>query len=340
VALIFGFVRAILPFLILLVVNLNLKYNLDNYTGSVQDIDLSFLKGKYQINNLKISKKTQSSNSPFIDIQNINIFMDYQSLKTGLVRFELFLESPKLFFKDSADESKKDDGKNEAKSNWIDTIESIIPVDIDQIRVRNGYISFQNIDIANKNEIFLKDIEMKVNDIYTKDLSKSSLSIKAKSNGNSDLSVHGLFGILHDQPIMDLNYSLRNFSITEINKLLMKYIPLDFSSGELTLIGEYVSHKDVKAYTNFFFKDLDVIATEQSFKNTSHILYEFASGLYNWLLKNRDNSHLAFTLPYEYKKDKWEFDFSKVFWSSLKNKFDSMEPKLENKLDLSELSQK
>ena len=94
-------IRLILPFIVLKYVNKTLA-NLKDYYGHVEDIDIALIRGAYQINDIKITKKDSSSQKldsiPFFTAREIDLSVEWKAIFKGSVVGEIFVEDPVLNF--------------------------------------------------------------------------------------------------------------------------------------------------------------------------------------------------------------------------------------------------
>jgi hypothetical protein len=103
----------------------------------------------------------------------------------------------------------------------------------------------------------------------------------------------------------------------------------------MSLYGEFISKEgSADGYVKAFLKDTDIVRPKQSMLNTKHLLIELASGISNWFLENDDANQVAALIPFKYRAGKWDVDTREAFWSTIENKFDKMEPGIENVLSL------
>ncbi len=88
-------VRISLPFVVKYDVN-NTLQDLDGYTGSVDDVDLSLYRGAYVIHKLSIQQTGDSIPIPFIDIKKIDLSVHWAALLNGSVVGEVILNWPRV----------------------------------------------------------------------------------------------------------------------------------------------------------------------------------------------------------------------------------------------------
>ncbi len=75
-------------------------------------------------------------------------------------------------------------------------------------------------------------------------------------------------------PRADIDFQVEKFNLSSVNDILF-YIPLDITSGELSVYGEAANAGGKgTGYANIFFRDGDIILDKQRFKTLKHLLYE------------------------------------------------------------------
>lgn len=112
---------------------------------------------------------------------------------------------------------------------------------------------------------------------------------------------------LAKKPRFDIDFSLVKFHPKTINGMLLTYLPLDLTSGELSIYSEVASTKgEVAGYVNVFLKDVDVIAPDQKIKSPR-------------------------------REGKLDIDTNTAFWSSIENNREALPPGFDNSISLKNL---
>jgi hypothetical protein len=328
--------RLALPVIGKAVINNALENKLGVYTGQIKDFDLSLYRGAYQVEGLDIRKKGSKDVNPLIGIGEIDLSISWRALLSGKLACDIRLREPEVQIIDSGNKDKTQLGKEEPKKNWAKVFETIIPIDVENVLVHRGKVLFLNRDLEDPVPVRLEKIALSLQRIQTHNAkTMSPFLFSAVAQGHAYLTIEGKMNLLAEDPQMDLNYQLENFKVQTINKTLRAYVPIDVTQSTMSLYGEFISKEgSADGYVKAFLKDTDIVRPKQSMLNTKHLLIELASGISNWFLENDDANQVAALIPFKYRAGKWDVDTREAFWSTIENKFDKMEPGIENVLSL------
>lgn len=342
-------IRSFLPVIGLHIVNWAMQNKLGDYTGHINDFDLSLWRGSYQLQELEIKKKNGNL-PPLFAAKEIDLQIAWKPLINGEIAAHVMIDSGKVQLVDSTDENKKQitmassdtpnlNPKKGEKPVWKETLDILIPMHIESLDVQNSSISFTNSDLAAPLPIKLTSVELHANDLRTRPSSQaealSPISGRGIFQNDSYISVNGRYDALSELTRADLDIQLKDFAISKANKLLMAYIPLDITNGVLSVYSELaMTAGQTQGYMNVFLKEADVIAPKQKFVSFKHFGMEIISAFANWLLKNNDTKKVATHIGFAKKDSKWDIDGSTAFWSAIQNWQDKLKPGLENSISL------
>lgn len=182
-------------------------------------------------------------------------------------------------------------------------------------------LSVSNIDVDVKNLHFSPDKEWQL----------ANFSVRGLLQGQGKINVTGKLQPLALPPMADVNFTLVDFDLKTLNGLLLKVLPMDITRGKLSAYIEAASEKGYSnGYAKMFFDEIDIVSKPQKFKSGRHFIIEAAAALGNWILKNDKEKSLAINLPFKIKHDSVALNTSEAFWSSIKNKRDELDRKLDN----------
>lgn len=231
--------------------------------------------------------------------------------------------------------------KGEAPT-WQKTLDVIVPMNIESLIVRDSAVYFTNVNLAKPIPVQLENIQFTAENLRTRPSGNiSNLSPiygEALFQKHAPLKIKGRFDALADQSRADIDYELTSFEMRKLNSLLMAYIPIDITKGELNAYGEItMSGGKVDGYVNLFLKDGDIIAPRQKFTSIKHLGYEILSAIGYWFLKNNETKKIATHLEFEKKNNKWDIDGTEAFWSAVRNRTNDLKPGIENSISLTNL---
>lgn len=322
------------------IINRSLANKMGEYTGSIDDFDLSLYRGAYQILGLQIKKKN-SNLQPLIQVREIDISVAWRSLLHKVVTTDITMLDPVIHFADSKDKADKQSGLDEPPSNWQSVADTIFPVKIESFFIHNGAIDFTKTDLKKPLPVKLEKVEFYVEDLRTQSKGTySPFKVKALLQEHADIFAEGKVDILSMPMKGDIDFQMTDFKLNTINQLLLAYIPLDVTKGTFSMYGETVYSGDAKGYVKVFFRDGDIIFKKQDIHGVKHFFLEIIGAFGNWVLQNNKTKSIAAEIPFQYTKGKLDVNASKAFWSAVKNKGEHLSRGIDNKVSLKKSDEK
>ena len=331
VVLILGAIRLLIPVAALTSINYVLRHKNEDYIGHLKDLDLAILRGQITLKNLHLEKKDKPQ-ALQIDVANTKINYSWQKLwdknAVALISIDgvniVMAEIPKL-------KPPKPDEISFAKIRKI-LAESKWSSEISQFSVRNANIKF--VVPEAKGPLSVNRIAVDISNVHlspAKNWQLANVKIESYLQGQGRMLLTGKTQPLANPVMADMNFSIVDFDLKTLNGLLLKVLPMDLTRGKFSA---YIEAASEKAYTNgyakLFFDDIDVVSNPQKIKSGRHFVIEAAAAIGNWVLKNSKEKSVAVNLPFKIKHDNVVVNTSDAFWSTLENKRDELDRKIDN----------
>lgn len=337
--------RIYLPTYIKKQLNSFLYDKVPGYTGQVQDVDVSIIRGAYSIEGFSFKKKKGDVVSPFVYIDDIDISLSWKALFRRRILMDLYVFRPELTFIDSANENKQQLGQGTGFQKWQEVYKKLIPVKLENLKIRQGKISFLNNDTKVPIEIFLGDIKVDAKNINNskkdKDVLVSDFKVSAIAQKHAELSASGSFNVISNPLMFDLNAKLENFKLVSINEFLSAYGPMDLTSGTFNFYTELASkHNKVVGYIKPTFDNVDVIDGKESLNSLRKFGLEVGSAVLNLFFRNGKTISVASKIPIEGDLRKPNLGLWQGFKVALDNAWGSpaVEKKIDNEITIKDAS--
>jgi hypothetical protein len=321
-------VRAALPIVGKYAVNWYLGKRISPYYGHIEDFDLSLHRGAYKFQGFVIEKYREGKTKvldPLIRANEIDVSLAWRALLRGRLLGNLSIEGAQITFLDSQSKDNAQSGL-EGNLDWKGVFVTLVPINIEDLKIRNSTIAFKNTDFKKPIDVYLSQITLDVTNINNSQRKQktifSDLKLSAKLQDQAPITVNGAFDILSKIPAFDMAFTLKNFNLPLINDLLFVYGPVTFTSGTVSVYSEMATKQTrVDGYVKVFFKKLDVIAPREQFKSFKHLFYEIVTTLGNLLLRDSKKHEVAFRVPIEGPITQLNVSTKKAFFSALENAF-------------------
>lgn len=329
-------IRLLIPIVALESINWALANKLGTYDGYVDGVGVSLYRGAYQLEDLQITKK--NSKAPAIlSVDEIDLSLAWLNLLRGDLSGDVTIERAVIHLIDSKTTEKKQLGNDEP--GWQDALNVLIPITIESLKVHNSELYFNNKDLIKDKPVKLSKIEFTATELRTRAHNPSEalspFTLSTVLQEHSHIKADGKVDILAKSPRADINFSMLKFHPDTVNQMLLTYLPIDLTKGELSIYGEAaMSHESLKGYANIFMKDVEVIAPQQKFLSVKHFFIEIIGAFGNWLLENNKTKMVAAHIPFSRDHGKFDIGTSEAFWSAIKNKTEELKPGFENSISL------
>ena len=119
----------------------NRKLNaLNSYDGHIDDLDLSLLRGGYNVKGIEIVKTGSGQPVPFFKGERIEATIEWRSLLHGQLVAEADLFRPQANLVQAETEQQSQLGK---EVNWVEQFKQLFPFRFNTVRVHDGTVTFR-----------------------------------------------------------------------------------------------------------------------------------------------------------------------------------------------------
>ena len=329
--------RLVLPYVVLHLVNKNLAV-MKGYYGHVNDIDLSIIRGAYQIDSIYLNKKDTVTNkqTPFFASKVIDLSVEWKSLFKGSIVGEVVLNDPMLrFTKDKVEP--KDVARD--SSDLKELLDDFMPLRINRCEINNGRIQY--IDEGSKPGV---DIQMTNVHLLAQNLRNSydssavlPASIDAKASVyEGTLTFNAKANPLADSPTFDMSAELKNTNLVKLNDFFKAYAKVDVNKGSFGLYTEAAGkEKQFAGYVKPIIKDLDVLGHEDRKDNIFQKAWEGMVGAVGEVFQNQKKDQLATKIPFQGSLDDPKANVWVTLTRVLQNAFiHAIQPSIDNEINL------
>jgi hypothetical protein len=213
--------------------------NIEGYQGSVESIDVDLYRGAYRIHRLKIYKTAGHIPTPFLDIDTVDLSVQWRALFHGRIVSDIDLYKPIINFAVNKTGKVTQTGEG---TNWTKPIKALAPFDINHVIFKEGKLTYQDFSTTPKVDIYIHHMQGEVSNLRNvEDASKplpSTLVLSGDSIGNGQLKMKGKLNILKKVPDMELATSMENISLPALNNYSNAYVAIDIKEGSLSVYSE------------------------------------------------------------------------------------------------------
>lgn len=204
------------------------------YQGEIADVDIHLWRGAYSVDQLQITKKDQPE-VVFFKAQTIDTSVSWAALLAGKVVADVDLMDAEIHLVD--DET---DDKPEEKSTWRQTVQEIIPLQIDRLNIDNGEIHFHNFTSDPPVHLVFYQLNGEITNLSNADRSEglqyANFDVQGRLLDNADATLSGRLDPLGDFYNFELKLKITGIDLTKLNDVSEAYGNFNFKSGN----GDFV----------------------------------------------------------------------------------------------------
>ncbi len=272
---------------------------LNAYGGHIGDLDLALLRGGYDIKDIEIVKTGSGQPVPFFKADRIEATLEWRSLLHGQLVAEADLFRPQANLVKAESEQKSQLGK---EVNWVDQFKELFPFRFNTVRVHDGTVTFRAPGIQTKDALTARHIDgqltnlTNVADSHKETFARFHFTAKVLDGGSA--KVDGGMDPLAVKPTFDLNLSVKNVQLPQVNPWLTRFIKADAESGEFELYTELAAADGkFKGYAKPVMRDVNIYSSEEPEKNPLKRLWEGLVDVAANIFENRQEDQVAARIP-------------------------------------------
>lgn len=317
--------RLCLPYFVTRYVN-NVLSNLEGYHGSIEGVEISLWRGAYAINKLKIEKTGGDIPVPFVDIEKIDLSVEWEALFEGAIVGEIKLIYPKVNFVAGPTPEESQTG---AEADWTQPIKDLMPLQVNRFEIVRGNISYLDFHAEPKVDISidsLNAVALNLNNA-TDNTEKlpSNLKLTGTSVGGGLLVLNADMNILKEIPDFDANLEFTEVNLPALNDFIKAYGKFDVERGTFNLYSEVMlMNGQFDGYVKPVMVDmkiLDLSEDTKDKKNVFQLVWEGIAELGSEIFENHKEDQVASRVPLQGEIGKVETDVWTTIFTVLKNAY-------------------
>ncbi|QDK36536.1 hypothetical protein DOE51_02435 [Bdellovibrio sp. NC01] len=329
-AVLFIVARIALPLGFLYVINKKLSHDMPTYVGRISNFSISFHRGSYEIDGLRIWRKDRAEYDPIIAVDKIRVSFLTHLFIEKKVLVSVDVDRPRLHIIDSVIKGNQQYGEEQ---NWEKLFEKFIPYDVENIKVADGSIVFVNRDYKKPVQVSIDKISVSIMNLHNTEKVNRKLpgqikmSARLQREGWIRASVQ--FNKDAENPTFNLKADLTSTNLARMNNTFILYGPYYFLRGEMSLFSQvFVNNGAVRGYLTPFFKDVEAVKITWNNRIEKHIFAESIQALGDIVLSNSKRLHgkrYAFSGQMVPGEPRWQ-----AFWTAVRSGFQKNVPGKKN----------
>ncbi|GGK60802.1 DUF748 domain-containing protein [Rufibacter glacialis] len=309
--------RIALPYLVKNYVNKTLE-ELPGYTGYVEDVDISLLRGAYQIDGLVLKEEKGSEKYPFLTIQETDLSIEWKALFKGRLAGEVTMLNPVMNLVTGNAQSSKAAKDDPTIDHWTEVVKDLMPMKINRFEVHNGKLAFIDFSASPDAKLDIHNMELVALNLANVENTggklPSSVKVTGKSIGGGTVKGKMRVNALKRIPDFDSDFQITGVNLTSLNGFIKRYAKFDVERGKLDLYSEVkLMDGQLKGYIKPFFEEVKVLNWKKDKKEGGVLsaVKEAVIGVFAEAAENQKRDQIATHIPItgninNPKTDGWE----------------------------------
>ena len=327
--------RVALPYVIRDYVDKTLD-SIPGYAGYIADVDVALWRGAYSLNKIGLVKKNGERDEPLFSADAIEFSVDWPAIFEGRLVSRIHLAHPELQF---IQRKSKEASQTSVDKSWQQKVNSLIPLQINQLRVSDGLIRYKDETKAPKINLYFSNLALEATNISNtakkSENLPSDLQLDALLLKSGKVKVKGKADFLSEPMEADINASIRSLDLRELNEFTKAYGKFDFEKGSFDMTTELAASKsNYSGYVKTLARGIDVLDLAKESKegdSAIKLLWEGLIGTLMEIFQNQKRDQFAARIPISGSRDQLEIGSWSTIGSILNNAFiQALSPKFED----------
>lgn len=295
--------------------------DMGEYQGKIADVDIHLWRGAYSVDQLEITKKDQPDVA-FFKAQTIETSVSWAALLSGKIVADVDLINAEIHLVD--DET---DDKPEEKSTWRQTVQEIIPLQIDRLNIDNGEIHFHNFTSDPPVHLVFYQLNGEITNLSNTDrnegLEYANFDVEGRLFDNADATLSGRLDPLGDFHNFELKLKITGINLTKLNEVSEAYGNFNFKSGNGDFVMELEAEEaQLTGYAKPVMDNVEIFDLEKDLEDgVFSAAWQAIVGAFGQIFRNEPRDRIATQIEIRGNLDNPDTSAWQAFLAILQNAF-------------------
>ncbi len=318
---------------------------MDGYRGHIDGFDFEVAHLGLSVTGFKIERVSKHTMPvPFIFVDEIDTFIDWNSLIHGKVVGRLIIIRPTINFVEGPTKATTQTG---TEGDWTTTLKKLKTYTINKVEIREGKMAYSDFHSKPQVKLFINNISASVTNLRAVVDKDKKLPSHAELTGNSigggRLTLVANINAIKKIPDFDLNLKFTDINLVALKDFTQAYAGFDFEKGTLSLYGEAAMDSEhIKGYLQPLLEKIKILDYRKDKKEGFfHVIKEAIIGLVFQITKNQTKDRFATKIPFEGDIKDMNVKVFTTILNIFKNEFIKAYPKaIDNTIDIKSVNSK
>jgi len=292
-------VRVAMPYVVKRYANRALA-DMGEYRGHVERVEIFLLRGGYAVRDVEIVKKTsKKEEAPFAKIPRMDLTLQWNALLHGSVVGEAQMYGPVVNLVQSESDESSQLGTG---TNWPAQIRNLFPFRLNVVEIINGLVTFQAPGIEAKDLLTMRDTHIVLRNLTNvqrkNEQAFAEIELDARIMGNAPLKLNGKLDPNQEAPTFDIDLSLENAKLVDVNPWLRRFLKVDAEAGAFSMYTELAAAKGhFEGYVKPILENPKLTSAKEEAQGPLQKAWAALVGLAAKIFENRAEKQVATKIP-------------------------------------------
>lgn len=292
--------RALLPIAAARYVNGQIAV-MGDYRGHVDNIDVALVRGAYELRGLTVAKQgAQPEQQPFLVMPHMDISVKWSDLLDGELVGEIQMHRPvmNMVQGETAEETQLGTGVN-----WVRQVQKLFPFRFNRVEVMGGTLTFRAPGIEQDESLTIRGLEALLTNLTNMEQRNvpnfAGFELRGELGEGTPLAVNGRANPLARQPTFDVNLSLENARLVDVNPWLEEFLNADAEKGVFSMYAELAAADGrFEGYIKPLLEDAEIFRLDEPSSGPLQKAWEALVGVVSGILENPEEDQVATRIPF------------------------------------------
>ncbi len=296
--------------------------DMDDYQGQIADVDIHLWRGAYSVDQLEITKKDQPS-VPFFKADMIDTSVSWASLLKGRVVADVDLIDAEIHLVDEETE----DNTPDTESTWRQSVQEIIPLQIEQLNIENGEIHFHNFTSDPQVHLVFYQLDGEITNLSNADrsdgLEYANFDVQGQVLDSASARLNGRLDPLGDFHNFELKLKITGINLTKLNEVSEAYGNFNFKSGNGDFVMELQAEDaQLTGYAKPVMDNVEIFDLEKDLEDgVFSAAWQAIVGAFGQIFRNEPRNRIATQIEIRGNLDDPDVSAWQAFLAIIQNAF-------------------
>lgn len=271
-----------------------------DYRGHVRNIDVALIRGAYQLHGLTVVKQGAKAEQPFLVMPQADVSIKWSELFDGQLVGEIQIHRPVLNMVQGETAKNTQLGTG---VNWVHQVQKLFPFRFNRVEVMSGTVTFRAPGIEQSESLTLHEVEALVTNLTNVEQRKvanfAGFELRAVFGESTPLSMTGRTNPLARRPTFDVNFSLENARLVDVNPWLREFLNVDAERGVFSMYAEIAAAEGrFEGYVKPILEDPEIFRLDEPSSGPLQKAWEALVGAVAGILESEEEDQVATQIPF------------------------------------------